>query len=46
VTDLLGVRPERIRFVDDGADNVDAANRRGWTAAEYHQLSDLGDLLG
>jgi FMN phosphatase YigB (HAD superfamily) len=45
VTDLLGVPPERIRFVDDGADNVDAANRCGWTAAEYHQLPDLGSLL-
>ncbi len=45
VTELLGVRPEDISFVDDGADNVDAARRCGWTAVRYHQPSDLGDLL-
>jgi putative hydrolase of the HAD superfamily len=46
VTRLLGVPPGSIRFVDDGADNVDAANRCGWMAAEYHQPSDLDELLG
>lgn len=45
VTGLLGVPPGSIRFVDDGADNVDAATRCGWAAAEYHQLSDLAALL-
>lgn len=45
VTDLLGVRPEDISFVDDSADNVAAARHCGWTAVRYHQPSDLGDLL-
>jgi FMN phosphatase YigB (HAD superfamily) len=45
VTDLLGVRPEDISFVDDSADNVAAASHCGWTAVRYHQPSDLGDLL-
>jgi FMN phosphatase YigB (HAD superfamily) len=46
VTGLLGVAPDSIRFVDDSAGNVDAARRCGWTAAEYHQLSDLAGLFG
>jgi FMN phosphatase YigB (HAD superfamily) len=45
VTDLLGVRPEDISFVDDSADNVAAASHCGWTAVRYSQPSDLGDLL-
>jgi glucose-1-phosphatase len=46
VTELLGVRPEDISFVDDSADNVAAARRCGWTAVRYQQPSDLGALLG
>jgi putative hydrolase of the HAD superfamily len=45
VTELLGVPPEAISFVDDSADNVAAASCCGWTAVRYHQPSDLGDLL-
>jgi glucose-1-phosphatase len=45
LTELLGVGPEDISFVDDSADNVAAASRCGWTAVRYHQPSDLGDLL-
>jgi FMN phosphatase YigB (HAD superfamily) len=45
VTDLLGVRPEDISFVDDSAGNVDAARRCGWAAVRYRQPRDLGDLL-
>ncbi len=46
VTSLLGVAPDSIRFADDSADNVDAARRCGWTAAQYRQLSDLAGLIG
>ena len=46
VTGLLGVAPDSIRFADDSADNVDAARRCGWTAAQYRQLSDLAGLIG
>jgi FMN phosphatase YigB (HAD superfamily) len=46
VTELLRARPGDIAFVDDSADNVDAANRCGWTAVQYHQLFNLADLLG
>jgi len=46
VTELLGVGPEDISFVDDSADNVAAARRCGWTAVRYQEPSDLGALLG
>ncbi|MBV9090299.1 MAG: HAD-IA family hydrolase [Mycobacteriaceae bacterium] len=45
VTQLLGVRPARIRFVDDGEDNVDAARRAGWTARVYRDINDLRALI-
>ena len=46
VASLLEVAPGSIRFVDDSADNVDAARRCGWTAVQYWQLSDLAGLTG
>ena len=46
VASLLEVAPGSIRFVDDSADNVDAARRCGWTAVQYRQLSDLAGLTG
>jgi putative hydrolase of the HAD superfamily len=45
VSDLLGESAGEIRFIDDSADNVDAARRCGWTAVEYHSPTDIAELL-
>jgi hypothetical protein len=45
VAELLGVPIEAIRFVDDGSENVEAAPRCGWTAAEYQSPADITALL-
>jgi HAD superfamily hydrolase (TIGR01509 family) len=45
VTALLGAEPSRIRFIDDGEDNVAAARRARWTASQYRDIDDLRALI-
>jgi FMN phosphatase YigB (HAD superfamily) len=45
VAGVLAESADEIRFIDDSADNVEAARRCGWTAAEYHSPADIRELL-
>lgn len=45
VADLLAMPPQQISFVDDSADNVDAARDCGWKAIQYRSPDDLRALL-
>jgi FMN phosphatase YigB (HAD superfamily) len=40
----LAVPRTKIRFADDGEDNVDAARRAGWMAVVYRTFEDLAAL--
>lgn len=46
VEDLMGVSPEHILFFDDRAENVEAANQRGWHGRLYRNYLGLKSDLG
>jgi putative hydrolase of the HAD superfamily len=45
VTELLGVAPGDVAFIDDSPDNVDGARTFGWDAVLFEQPSDLLELI-
>lgn len=43
--ELVGVPPERCLFVDDSAENVEAARAAGMQAVHFRETADLDDAL-
>lgn len=45
IEERTGFRPGALFFIDDGPRNVEAAIRRGWSAALWDRKARLADLL-
>lgn len=45
VSEKLGIAPKKILFFDDNQDNIEGANRAGWTSCLVKGTAELSDEL-